>query len=141
MKAEKYSQSVATNMVIANMIGTGIFTAIGYQVMADAIPDPFTILIIWGVGGLFSLCGAFAYSEVASSVNRSGGEYSFLSELYHPLLGFFKWLDFNNRWVFGFNCSPSTGYRGIFSSFNRIIKNLCDFFVGYRNTHSKNCLP
>lgn len=102
MKAEKYSQSVATNMVIANMIGTGIFTAIGYQVMADAIPDPFTILIIWGVGGLFSLCGAFAYSEVASSVNRSGGEYSFLSELYHPLLGFLSgWISI----IVGFSAS------------------------------------
>ena len=88
MKAEKYSRSVATNMVIANMIGTGIFTAIGYQVMTDAIPDPFTILTIWLLGGIFSLCGAFAYSEVASTINRSGGEYSFLSELYHPIVGF-----------------------------------------------------
>ena len=88
MKPEKYSKAIATNMVIANMIGTGIFTAIGYQVMTNAIPDPFTILTIWVVGGVFSLCGAFAYSEVASCVNRSGGEYSFLSKLYHPLLGF-----------------------------------------------------
>lgn len=88
MKTEKYSKVVATNMVIANMIGTGIFTAIGYQVVSGAIPDPFTILIIWLVGGIFSLCGAFAYSEVASCVNRSGGEYSYLTELYHPILGF-----------------------------------------------------
>ena len=102
MKAEKYSKAVATNMVIANMIGTGIFTAIGYQVMTDAIPDPFTILIIWVVGGLFSLCGAFAYSEVASCVNRSGGEYSFLSELYHPLLGFLSgWISI----IVGFSAS------------------------------------
>jgi basic amino acid/polyamine antiporter, APA family len=102
VKAEKYSKAVATNMVIANMIGTGIFTAIGYQVMTDAIPDPFTILIIWVVGGLFSLCGAFAYSEVASCVNRSGGEYSFLSELYHPLLGFLSgWVSI----IVGFSAS------------------------------------
>ena len=104
MKAEKYSKAVAANMVIANMIGTGIFTAIGYQVMSDAIPDPFTILTIWGVGGLFSLCGAFAYSEVASCVNRSGGEYSFLSELYHPLLGFLSgWISI----IVGFSASIS----------------------------------
>ncbi len=102
MKAEKYSKAVATNMVIANMIGTGIFTAIGYQVMTDAIPDPFTILLIWVVGGLFSLCGAFAYSEVASCVNRSGGEYSFLSKLYHPLLGFLSgWISI----IVGFSAS------------------------------------
>ena len=55
MKPEKYSKAIATNMVIANMIGTGIFTAIGYQVMTNAIPDPFTILTIWVVGGVFSL--------------------------------------------------------------------------------------
>ncbi len=75
-------------MVIANMIGTGIFTAIGYQVMGGGIPDVFSILIIWIIGGVLSLCGAFAYSEVASVINRSGGEYSFLTDLYHPVLGF-----------------------------------------------------
>jgi APA family basic amino acid/polyamine antiporter len=88
MLAQKYTKSVAVNMVIANMIGTGIFTAIGYQVMDGGIPDAFSILVIWFVGGVLSLCGAFAYSEVASVVNRSGGEYSFLTDLYHPILGF-----------------------------------------------------
>jgi APA family basic amino acid/polyamine antiporter len=76
------------NMVIANMIGTGIFTAIGFQVMDTGIPDAFSIIIIWVLGGVFSLCGAFAYTEVASTINRSGGEYSFLSKLYHPIWGF-----------------------------------------------------
>ena len=47
MKKLKYSRSVATNMVISNMIGTGIFTAIGFQVLPGAIPDPFSILLIW----------------------------------------------------------------------------------------------
>jgi|AP82_1055514.scaffolds.fasta_scaffold24010_2 APA family basic amino acid/polyamine antiporter len=88
MKKLKYSRSVATNMVISNMIGTGIFTAIGFQVLPGAIPDPFSILLIWFLGGLCSLCGAFAYIEIATSIKRSGGEYAFLSELYHPLLGF-----------------------------------------------------
>ena len=88
MITQKYTKSVAVNMVIANMIGTGIFTAIGFQVMDNAIPDAFSILVIWVIGGMLSLCGAFAYSEVASTVNRSGGEYSFLSDLYHPILGF-----------------------------------------------------
>ena len=59
MKTEKYSKVVATNMVIANMIGTGIFTAIGYQVVSGAIPDPFTILIIWLVGRDFFIMWSF----------------------------------------------------------------------------------
>ena len=55
---QKYTKSVAINMVIANMIGTGIFTAIGYQVMDGAIPDTFSIITIWVIGGILSLCGA-----------------------------------------------------------------------------------
>ncbi len=70
------------------MIGTGIFTALGFQVLGTGIPDPFTILVIWVLGGIISLCGATVYGEVATSINKSGGEYAFLSELYHPLLGF-----------------------------------------------------
>lgn len=75
-------------MVIANMIGTGIFTSLGYQVMPSGIPDPFAILVIWLLGGIVSLCGATVYGEVATRINRSGGEYSFLSNIYHPLVGF-----------------------------------------------------
>lgn len=85
---QKYTRSVATNMVIANMIGTGIFTSLGFQVLEGGIPDPFAILVIWILGGIISLCGATAYGEVATTINKSGGEYSFLSELYHPVLGF-----------------------------------------------------
>ena len=84
----KYTRRVATNMVIANMIGTGIFTSLGFQIVEDGIPDPFAILTIWLLGGLVSLCGATVYGEVASRINRSGGEYAFLSEIYHPILGF-----------------------------------------------------
>jgi len=89
--AQKYTRSVATNMVIANMIGTGIFTSLGFQVLdkdLGGIPDPFTILVIWLVGGIISLCGATVYGEIATTINKSGGEYTFLSRLYHPLIGF-----------------------------------------------------
>ncbi|MDX2361427.1 MAG: amino acid permease [Crocinitomicaceae bacterium] len=88
MGKTKYTRSVAVNIVIANMIGTGIFTSLGFQVLDNGIPDPFAIIVIWLLGGLVSLCGAMAYAEVATTVNKSGGEYAFLSELYHPALGF-----------------------------------------------------
>jgi len=87
MTTKLYSKSVAANMVVANMIGTGIFTSIGFQVMPDAIPDPFSIMMIWLIGGIFSLCGALAYAEVATTLRESGGEYTFLSKIYHPVLG------------------------------------------------------
>jgi basic amino acid/polyamine antiporter, APA family len=88
MIAQKYTKSVAVNMVIANMIGTGIFTSLGYQVLPNGIPDPFAILFIWLLGGIIALCGATVYAEIATTVNESGGEYTFLSKLYHPILGF-----------------------------------------------------
>jgi len=90
MTFKKYTRSVATNMVIANMIGTGIFTSIGFQVMNApvGIPDPFAIMFIWFLGGLFALCGATAYAEVATTFKESGGEYTFLSKIYHPIVGF-----------------------------------------------------
>lgn len=87
MKAQKYTRSVAVNMVIANMIGTGIFTSLGYQV-GPLNENGFAIIIIWILGGIIALCGATVYGEIATTVNKSGGEYAFLSKLYHPLLGF-----------------------------------------------------
>lgn len=84
----KYSRRVATNMVVANMIGTGIFTSVGFQVAEGAIPDGFAIMTIWLLGGLIALCGATVYGEIATTIGKSGGEYAFLSTLYHPILGF-----------------------------------------------------
>lgn len=77
-------------MVVANMIGTGIFTSLGFQVMPApiGIPDPFAILFIWITGGILAVCGAASYAEVATTLKDSGGEYTFLSRLYHPLAGF-----------------------------------------------------
>lgn len=44
--------------------------------------------MLWLVGGVTALCGALTYAELASSLPRSGGEYNFLSEIYHPMAGF-----------------------------------------------------
>ncbi|MGM0375668.1 MAG: APC family permease [Bacteroidota bacterium] len=83
----------AISVVAANMIGTGIFTSLGFQL--DDIPRPFTILVLWAVGGIVALCGAFSYGELGSVFPRSGGEYHFLQKLYHPLAGFLAgWVSF-----------------------------------------------
>jgi APA family basic amino acid/polyamine antiporter len=84
--AAKLGLFSATSIVVANIIGTGIFTTTGYQ--AAGIPSHFAILLIWLVGGMLALCGALAYGELASAMPRSGGEYHYLSTLYHPALGF-----------------------------------------------------
>lgn len=55
--------------------------------MEGAIPDPMAILIVWALGGIIALSGATCYTEVASVYPEDGGEYHFLSRLYHPVIG------------------------------------------------------
>jgi basic amino acid/polyamine antiporter, APA family len=78
-------QRTAILIVVANMVGTGVFTTLGLQ--AAGIPDGAALLLLWLVGGLIALCGALSYAELAAALPRSGGEYHFLSRIYHPLLG------------------------------------------------------
>ena len=75
-----------TALALANMIGTGVFTSLGFQV--QAIPSSFLILLVWTLGGVVAFCGALSYAELAAALPRSGGEYNFLSEIYHPAIGF-----------------------------------------------------
>ncbi|HEX8328542.1 MAG TPA: amino acid permease [Hymenobacter sp.] len=75
-----------TSIVIANMVGTGIFTSLGFQVLG--IQSGFALLMLWLVGGLIALCGAVCYGELAAAMPRSGGEYHYLSQIYHPAMGF-----------------------------------------------------
>ena len=76
----------ACGIVIANIIGTGVFTSLGFQV--TDIHSGFALLMLWIVGGIAALCGALCYGELSAALPRSGGEYHFLSEIYHPALGF-----------------------------------------------------
>src|SRR5512133_2080031 len=76
----------ASSIVIANIIGTGIFTSLGFQV-AD-IQSGFPLVMLWIIVGIAALCGALCYGELSAALPRSGGEYHFLSQIYHPALGF-----------------------------------------------------
>lgn len=76
---------IAVTTVIANMIGTGVFTTLGLQ--AEGVPDGAALLLLWVLGGLVALCGALSYAELAAALPRSGGEYHFLSRIYSPALG------------------------------------------------------
>jgi APA family basic amino acid/polyamine antiporter len=82
-----------TNIVIANMVGAGIFTTSGL-LMKD-LHHPVVMLGLWVVGGLVALCGALSYGELGAAFPHAGGEYAFLSRLYHPILGFLSgWVSF-----------------------------------------------
>jgi basic amino acid/polyamine antiporter, APA family len=80
------SPLTATCIVVANMVGTGIFTSLGFQVAG--VPTGFAIMAIWIAGGICALCGALSYAELGAALPRSGGEYHFLGVIYHPALGF-----------------------------------------------------
>ena len=87
----QYDSRTATSIVIANMIGTGVFTSLGFQLL-DIQSAP-VILFLWLLGGLAALCGALCYSELSVALPKSGGEYNFISSIYHPGLGFVSgWL-------------------------------------------------
>ncbi|MDD5351209.1 MAG: amino acid permease [Chthoniobacteraceae bacterium] len=76
----------ATAIVVANMVGTGVFTSLGFQV--GGLPSGFALLLLWTLGGVCAFCGALAYAELAAALPRSGGEYHFLSAIFHPSVGF-----------------------------------------------------
>src|ERR1700674_2918915 len=80
------SVAVATAIVVADMVGVGVFTSLGFQV--QDIPSGFAILALWTVGGIVALCGVFSYSELGAMFPRSSGEDNFLGRAYHPAFGF-----------------------------------------------------
>ncbi len=82
----RFSRLTAVSVVIANMIGTGVFTSLGFQLVD--IQSVFSLMMLWLVGGVAALCGALTYAELGANLPRSGGEYNFLTRLYHPSIGF-----------------------------------------------------
>ena len=103
-----------TNVVIANMIGTGIFTTSGL-LMSD-LGSPLLLLTLWAVGGILALCGALSYGMLGAAIPLSGGEYAFLSRMYHPLLGFLGgWTSF----IVGFSAPIAASAIGFSEYFFR----------------------
>jgi APA family basic amino acid/polyamine antiporter len=76
----------ATALVVANMIGTGVFTTSGF-LLAD-LRSPWVVLAAWAVGGVIAALGALNYGALARRIPESGGEYLFLSRTLHPAAGY-----------------------------------------------------
>lgn len=97
----------ATNIVVANMIGAGIFTTSG--LLMEELNNPLLMLSLWIAGGVIALCGALSYGELGAAMPEAGGEYYFLSKLYHPLLGFLSgWVSF----IVGFSAPIAASAMG-----------------------------
>lgn len=115
----KIGLTTAISIVIANMIGTGIFTTTG--IMAKYLPNGSWILVCWLFGGFIALSGAISYSELATRMPREGGEYVYLKKLYHPLVGFLTgWTSF----FVGFSApiaAAAIGFAAYFSAGTHIV--------------------
>ncbi len=80
-----------TNIVVANIIGAGIFTTTGYIMVY--LRNPLLMLALWLVGGIIAFCGAFSFGELGAAYPEAGGEYYFITRQFHPLPGFLSgWL-------------------------------------------------
>jgi len=109
----------ATNIVIANMIGAGIFTTSG--LLMTGLKDPVLLLILWAVGGVIALCGALSYGELGAAMPGAGGEYLFLSRLYNPIFGFLSgWVSF----MVGFSAPIAASALGFSEYFSRALPGL-----------------
>jgi len=86
MSADKFRHTTVIAIVVANMVGTGVFTSLGFQLLD--IRSGFPLLALWVIGGIIAVCGAMTYAELGAALPRSGGEYNFLAKIYHPAAGF-----------------------------------------------------
>ncbi len=119
------STVTATALAVADMIGIGVFTSLGFQVAS--IPSVFPVLLLWIVGGVAALCGALAYAELAAAFPRSGGEYNFLSRIYHPAVGFLAgWISA----TLGFSAPIALAAMAFGVYFKAIIPDISPLFLG-----------
>lgn len=109
----------ATNIVVANMIGVGIFTTSG--LLLQELGSPALMLVLWLGGGIMALCGAICYGQLGAAMPRAGGEYVYLSSLFHPLLGFLSgWVSF----FVGFSAPIAASSLGISEYLGRAFPDL-----------------
>jgi basic amino acid/polyamine antiporter, APA family len=112
-----------TNIVIANMVGAGIFTTSG--LLLAGLNNPLLMLALWVVGGIIALCGAFSYGELGAAMPGAGGEYLFLSRLYHPMFGFLSgWVSF----IVGFSAPIAASAMGFSEYFCRALPVIPQWF-------------
>ncbi len=106
----------AANIVVANIIGAGIFTTSG--LLLAELKSPFLMILLWIVGGGIALCGAISYGELGAAMPGSGGEYLFLSRIYHPIFGFLSgWVSL----TVGFSAPIAASAIGFSEYFSRAI--------------------
>jgi APA family basic amino acid/polyamine antiporter len=112
----------ATNLVVANMIGAGIFTTSG--LLMQELGSPMAMMALWVAGGVLALCGALCFGALGAAMPRAGGEYVFLSEQFHPVFGFLTgWVSF----FVGFSAPLAASSLGFSEYLGRAFPGLIDW--------------
>ena len=81
----RFGLPFATALVVASMVGSGVFTTSG--LLLEKLSSPGWVLLAWLIGGLIAGCGALSYGALSRRFPESGGEYLFLSRTMHPAAG------------------------------------------------------
>ncbi|QXP85571.1 APC family permease [Methylococcus sp. ANG] len=84
-EVRRFGLPSATLLVVASMVGSGVFTTGGF--LLEALRSPWLVLLAWLAGGAIAACGALSYGALAQRFPESGGEYLFLSRTLHPAAG------------------------------------------------------
>jgi APA family basic amino acid/polyamine antiporter len=106
----------AAALVVASMIGTGIFTTTG--VLLTSLPSPSLVLVAWALSGLLALCGAAVYAELGTMMPRVGGEYVYVSRAFGPVAGFLSgWVAL----IVGFAAPTAGGAFGFASYVHAVV--------------------
>ncbi|MBI1956689.1 MAG: amino acid permease [Acidobacteria bacterium] len=111
----------ATCVVVANVIGVGIFTTPGF--LARDLESPFALLAIWVLGAILAVAGALSYSELGAAFPEAGGEYVYLRESYGPLWGYLS------------------GWTSFFAGFTAPIAAACIGFAAYLSHFAPHLAP
>ncbi len=106
----------AAALVVASMVGTGVFTTTG--VLLTSLPSPAVVLVAWALSGLLALCGAAVYAELSAMMPRAGGEYVYVSRAFGPAAGFMSgWVAL----IVGFAAPTAGGALGFASYVHALV--------------------
>jgi APA family basic amino acid/polyamine antiporter len=112
------------NVLVGIIIGSGIFY-LGSYILLDVHMSMGYALLAWTIGGVVSLLGGLCLAELGAMNPKAGGTYVYLSEAYHPVLGF------SNEWT-GMFLSGAGSNAAVAIAFATAIANLGNFSINVK---------
>ena len=73
-------------MVVGGIIGSGIF--LNPSIVAQRVGSGALTMVVWGIGALVAISGAFIFAELGARNPAAGGGYAYLRDAFGPLPAF-----------------------------------------------------